>query len=95
MANDQQNVMCRQCGKEFAVTVWSRERSFCERCAAEIDMYRSSVFDVGSKLPKPEDWPDVSTPRQSEAEIERQQRYTKEDHRRAMNDADQEGNRQR
>ena len=88
MANDQQNVTCRQCGKEFAVTIWSRERSFCETCAAEIDRYRGTVFDVGSKMPKPEDWPDVPASPQSETEVERQQRYTQEDHRHAMDDSD-------
>lgn len=88
MANDQQHVTCRQCGKEFLVTIWTRERSFCETCATDLDRYRETVFDAGRKLPKPEDCPDVPTSRQPETEVERQQRYTEEDHRRAMDDSD-------
>ena len=88
MANDQQNVTCRQCGREFPVTTWTRERSFCNPCAADLDRSRATVFDVGRKLPKPEDCPDVPTPRQPETEVERQQRYTEEDHRHAMDDRD-------
>jgi len=88
MADDQQNVTCRQCGKEFLVNIWTRELSFCETCATDLDRYRTTVWDVSSKLPKPEDFPDVPTSRQPESDVERQQRYTEEDHRRAMDDSD-------
>jgi predicted amidophosphoribosyltransferase len=90
MANDQQSVTCRQCGREFPVTIWTRERSFCESCATELDRHRGTVFDVGSKLPRPEDWPDVPTSGRAESEVERQQRYTEEDHRRATDDSRKE-----
>jgi len=71
-------VTCERCGQKFDVGLWSREYTFCDSCAIELDDIPVDSFE--DKMPKPEDWPDVpSTPR-SESEIDRQRRYTKEDH---------------
>jgi hypothetical protein len=72
---------CPECGRNFEYGLFSRNYPYCEECAERLDLYcfRSRAT---SKLPK--DWPDVTTRPAFEDPYLRQVRYTREDHRRAM-----------
>ena len=76
---------CERCGCDIEVNLWSRERAFCPDCAAYLDSLPGPVGDpwsVGDRLPR--EWLDVGLPDAPETEVEREQRYTREDHRWAM-----------
>lgn len=71
---------CEYCGCSFEYGLFSRNYPFCETCAAELDEY--AIKSIGrSKMPGPEDWPDVFTPRVPQSEVDRQVGYTQADHR--------------
>lgn len=85
MSSDRWTERCKRCGCSFEVGLWTQQRDYCDICQIELDSDPNSapemgVFTVGDKLPKPSDWPDVDPSAPQESEVEKQQRYTQEDH---------------
>lgn len=83
MSSDRLEANCKRCERTFEYGLFSRNYPYCEECKAALDEESFRLIGEG-KVKWVEDWPDISSP--PESEVERQQRYTKEDHRHAMDD---------
>ncbi|HEU4596120.1 MAG TPA: hypothetical protein VFS10_13340 [Pyrinomonadaceae bacterium] len=86
MSSDRFEANCKRCDRTFEYGLFSRSYPYCVECKAELD--EESLRQIGAgKVSWVEDWPDPTAPR-AEGEVERQERYTSEDHRRSMDDYD-------
>jgi hypothetical protein len=79
MSSDLREANCKTCGRSFEYGLFSRNYPYCYECAAELD--EESLRRIGEGEVRWIEDSVPSTPRR-ESEVERQQRYTEEDHRR-------------
>jgi endogenous inhibitor of DNA gyrase (YacG/DUF329 family) len=78
MSSERFEANCKRCGRVFEYGLFSRSYPYCVDCKVELDQYAIENL----KDDKLSDVPSTS----SENEVERQQRYTREDHNHAIAD---------
>ena len=85
MKSDRYEARCKRCNHTFEHGLFSRNYPYCAACAAELD--GEALRRIGAaEVSYTEGWPEAPSSPAPESEAERQQRYTREDHRRAMDD---------
>ena len=85
MGSDRNKANCKRCGRTFEYGLFSRNHPYCEECKKELDAESLRRIAEG-KVKWVEDWPVAPPTPEPEGEIERQRRYTTEDHRHSMDD---------
>lgn len=78
---------CKRCERVVEFSLFSRTYPYCSECAAEVDEEKLRRIRDG-KQKWIEDLPGMPAGSGAESELERQARYTAEDHRRVMDDHD-------
>jgi len=81
MSSERFTANCKKCGAMFEFGLFSRNHPYCVNCAEELDNEALARIDE-TEASWTENWPTRTTT----SEVERQQGYTKEDHRLNIDD---------
>ena len=89
MSSETLRAKCKNCGEMFEYGLFSRNHPYCVNCAEELD--NESIARIHeTEASWTENLPSRLT--NSGSEVERQQGYTKEDHRRNIDDFEKRRN---
>lgn len=89
MSSETLQAKCKQCGETFEYGLFSRNYPYCTNCADELTNQALARIDK-TEASWTENWSGRLT--NPGSEVERQQGYTKEDHRRNIDDFEKRKN---